>query len=71
MTDETIAKRGNQELRKLSPEWMPWTHQILTWSDGENYGYPGQNKLIVTGQSNFETEDAAFKAFDRVRTDER
>lgn len=63
MSDVTLAKAGNKELRKLDTDWAPWKFHVLTWSNGEHYGYPGQNKMIITGQSNFETEEAARRSF--------
>lgn len=61
---ETIATRSNTELKRLDASWAPWVAQIVNWvSDGASYDRPGQR--TCTGWSNFETMEAAQRAFDR------
>ena len=52
------------ELRVLTPDWFPWTHQVLEWRDGSAYGKPG--KEIVKSMSNFKNAEAAQAYFEKV-----
>jgi hypothetical protein len=49
------------ELRRLSPDWVPWTWQINRYADGEAYGKPGER--VRTSMINYENYDDALSYF--------